>query len=187
MAACQSSGPPVDGVAECKPAPDTSVVRARVEDLAGEYRLTMVATRGSHAGRSVAGVLALIPFDSASRYPVPTAGLPGSDATYALHGHTDVSLDSVGARSPGATSINTESPGVLVIEWGQSAAGATRGITLRFGSEANRSRSTPFDGAFVALHVAGTIASGFEGSWIAGGSQPESGGHFCATRVVAPR
>ena len=154
----------------------------RADALAGEFRLTLAATRGPRAGRSASGTLALRPFGSR---PVP---VPAAEGTrHPLFGGTDADLAGVGAVAPGsASSADAEMPGVLVLEWRRPDAPADRReITLRLGADANHGDRLRFDGAYTALTVTSLSADGFGGTWESGGGDAQAGGHFCAERAAA--
>src|SRR5262245_53422769 len=103
------SAQPTAAPAPCASAASTLPADARGDGLAGEYRLTLVSTRGSRAGKSAGGLLRLAP------YAAPAAS--GSTRT-PLHGAATIAVDSVGAVAPGSiTSTDPARPGVKVLEW----------------------------------------------------------------------
>ncbi len=158
----------------------------RADDLAGAYRLTLVATEGSRAGEAVRGELALIPNAAAMR-PMGTGATHRPDATMPLIGTADVDLAQVGATLVGdLASPDPRSPGVALLERHVLRGTDTTqtDLTLRFGSEANRRDVVRFDGAFTALYVHASDAAGFVGTWASGVGAPEAKGYFCAVRTT---
>lgn len=159
-AACEAVAPPLSA-------------SAAVGNLAGHFRIALVATAGPRAGASVAGTLTLQPVTAA---PSP-AGV-----RYPLAGSASLALDAVGATAPGAIgSVDPHAPGVRVVEWMQGAPPA-RLVALRLGADANRGDRLLFDGAFLALHVHGIAADSFGGTWTSGSGADQASGHFCAVR-----
>jgi hypothetical protein len=146
----------------CAPA-DTSTATGLVppERIAGEYRLSLVATQGRRNGRSIAGTLTL--------------------GTH--YGHAAIVLDSVGAVAAGSiASRDSTRPGVLVL----SSADQTPGVTqtyLRFGADANRNDIRLLDGAYMVLIVDSANASAMRGHWRSGIRAETAGGYFCADRL----
>jgi len=142
----------------------------RADGLAGEYRLTLVATRGPRAGSSTTGALRLLRNDGHAG-PAATEGV-----RYPLYGDARLALDSVGAIAPGDVgSTEAARPGVLAIE--------SRGtLTLRFGADANGSGPPRFDGSHLALFPVTLAADRFAGRWNSGTAEQPSGGYFCAVR-----
>ncbi|HEX6372545.1 MAG TPA: hypothetical protein VF006_26730 [Longimicrobium sp.] len=163
----------------CAPAEGELAAGARADGLAGEFRLTLAATRGPRAGGSATGTLRLQPF-GARPAPVPAA----AGVRYPLFGGTDVDLAAVGAVAPGAVDrADAARPGVLVMEWPRpNAAAGSNEIMLRLGADANQGGQPRFDGAFTALTVTSLSAGRFAGRWESGGEQA-SAGYFCAERV----
>lgn len=153
--------------------------------MVGEYRLTLVATRGERAGNSASGDLMLIPVDSAYRIQ-QTANVTSSvDSPFVLVGRTELSLGDVGAIRMGEiATLDPTRPGVAVLQQETSDAAGSR-ITLRFGSQANQLGNVLFDGGYTALQVSWIEALGFGGSWASGVRGPETGGYFCAFRITA--
>jgi hypothetical protein len=164
----------------CIPSTSQLPTTSSAEELAGAYRLRLVATKGPMSGRTALGALTLQPYDSALR-TLTIAGLRDTAASYVLYGSTDIALDSVGAVSAGKLdSEDPLRPGVVAVE----RKGA---LTLRLGSEANRRDVTRFDGGFTALRVLEATGNGFAGSWTSGLRLERSGGHFCAERMAEGR
>ena len=147
------------GAASACAAPDTNT-HADVDAarLPGNYRLTLVATSGAQAGRSIAGSLSLGP----------------------RVGHATIDIAAVGAVAPGDIgSTDPARPGVLVV---LPNASTPSSIILRFGADANTSEHQLFDGSHMALFVADATARGMVGSWTSGVDARSAGGHFCAER-----
>ncbi len=162
---------------ECRPLPDGPPAATSTAGLAGEYRLTLVATRGPRAGRMAAGRLWLAPQDTALQLLFRLNGSVDSTARMPLIGGTDLDLDAVGAVRLGALdSRDPRQPGISVLE----TPGA---IVLRLGAEANRRDVVRFDGGYMALYVRATDGAGFAGAWASGVTGPEAEGYFCAVRV----
>lgn len=159
----------------CGPATgDPGAVAA--EDLAGNYRLKLVATEGAKAAQSAEGTLGLQPYEGSLRV-VTIGGIRDTAASYVHYGSTDVDLEAVGAvRLGDLGSLDPLRPGVAVIERKGT-------VTLRLGSDANRRDVARFDGGFTALQVGEVLRDGFTGSWRSGvGIQRSSAGYFCAVR-----
>jgi hypothetical protein len=170
--ACPGRAPAPAALVPCAPVEGALAASARADALAGDFRLTLAATRGSHAGRSTEGTLRVRPFGNRPPSVAAAAGV-----RYPLFGGTDVSLDSVGAVAPGAIDwADPAGPGVLVIE-------SPRQIMLRLGVDANRAGNPRFDGAFTALTVTAIEAGRFTGTWQSGGGDQQASGYFCADRL----
>lgn len=170
------AAPAVTAASACAPQAGPLASGARADALAGEFRLTLVASRGTRAGRSASGRLTLLPYGSR---PAPVAAAAG--VRYPLFGGTDVDLAAVGALALGEVRpVEAARPGVLVLEW--THAGAQQ-ITLRLGADANQGGAQRFDGTYMALTVTAVSAEGFAGTWESGAGEPLSGGHFCADRM----
>ena len=136
----------------------TGVVPA--ERIAGEYRLSLVATHGRRAGRSIVGTMTL--------------------GTH--YGHAAIALDSVGAVAAGSiASRDSTRPGVLVLSSADQAAGTPQ-TYLRFGAEANRTDIRLLDGAYMVLIVDSASASAMRGHWRSGIRAETADGYFCADR-----
>jgi len=162
--------------ADCQPLPDAPPAATSTIGLAGDYRLTLVATRGPRAGRMAEGRLSLVPQDTALQLLFQLDGSVDSTARMPLIGSTNLDLDAVGAVRLGALdSRDPRSPGVAVLE----TPGA---IVLRLGADANRRGVVRFDGGYTALYVRATGAAGFAGGWASGVTGPDAEGHFCAVR-----
>ncbi len=155
------------------------------EGLAGQYRLTLVATRGERSGNTVQGRLWLHEQQSGLRsITIPGAG-PIPNATMPLYGATDTDLEGVGGLRLGdPMSLDPMSPGVAVLEQRGSEKDAHTEITLRLGSAANRRDVQAFDGGFMALYVRWIEEGRFGGAWASGVTGRESEGYFCAVGVT---
>jgi hypothetical protein len=172
-AACPGRAPsPAAADAPCAAVEGSLPAGARFDGLAGEYRLTLVATRSTRSGSSATGTLRLRQNDGG-------AGAPMEGVRYPLYGAAALALDSVGAAAPGEVgSMEAARPGVLAIE--------QRGtLTLRFGADANGSGPPRFDGSHLALFPTTVAADRFTGRWDSGTAERRSGGYFCAVRVAA--
>jgi len=168
--ACQRRAP-VPADPPCVAVEGSLPAGTRADGLAGEFRLTLVATRGPRAGRSASGALHLRRNDGRAG-PAPAAGV-----RYPLYGGAGLSPDSVGAIAPGdVRSMEAARPGVLVIE-------SPGSLTLRFGAEVNGGGPPRFDGAHLALFPATLSADRFAGRWDSGTAEQRAGGYFCAVRV----
>lgn len=180
-AACRAQ--PSVAPAPCAPVHGQLAAGASAGGLAGEYRLTLVATQGPRAGRSVAGRLRL----AAYARPVQDAG----GVRYPLHGSAAIALDSVGALAPGDIgAANPARPGVRLIEWqrgGGTQPAPRPQVTLRLGADANGAETGRIEGTHMALFVDSLSPGGFAGRWDSGAEGRRAGGHFCAERVAAGR
>jgi len=163
--------------AACEPVSGALAADASVGAMAGDFRLTVVATRGAAAGQVAAASLHL----EMSPEPLPMAG--ARDVRMELLGTTDLAPESVGAVNLGGLNQSDPSaPGVGVVV--QRVAGSPPSVTIRVGSAGTRRDVLQFDGGYFALFVARLDGRGFAGSWrsaLPGESQ--AGGHFCAVRV----
>lgn len=179
---CRAPDPaPAPAAPACAPVEGGAMAGARAEVLAGEFRLTLAATRGPRAGSSTSGTLRLQPFGAA---PAP---VPATDGVrHPLFGGTSVRLDAVGAEAPGAVApADPSRPGVLVMEWQRPGAPAgTPQVMLRLGADANEAGPPRFDGAFTALTVTALAPERFAGTWESGGGDAQAGGYFCADRIA---
>lgn len=142
---------------------------SRVDQMEGRFQLRMSVESGPLAGRAVLGGLTLERRDSVG---VPLYGWTGLDPADAGAQR----LGDPGSRDPAA-------PGVLVLTTPASARPEQiDGVTLRLGSQANRSDIIRFDGAFTALYVRWIERDAFGGEWASGVQGPEASGSFCAVR-----
>ena len=181
-ASCGPRRPAPSPETACAPVDGRLPAGARADALAGEFRLTLVVTRGAHAGESTTGTLRLQPFGGR---PVPVRAAEG--VRYPLFGGAEVDLAAVGAVAPGDIGgVDAARPGVLVMEWPRAhgPAGAYE-ISLRFGADANQAGPDRFDGTYLSLFLTSLSADGFAGGWESGGGQPVANGYFCAERTGA--
>lgn len=157
----------------CRDGASDSESLVRVGGLGGDYVLELTTVAGEQAGATARGALTLVPRDS--------TGVP-------YFGWTDLQVAEVGAHRLGdPASTNRSAPGVLVLtspEVTDSAGPAS--ITLRIGSQANRSDIVRFDGAYTALYVRWIDTDSFGGDWASGLTGPEAEGDFCALRTTRP-
>ena len=175
LAGCSSNRQP-------DPAPDWDVCREAAADPAslgrlgsvkGDYEIELTALAGERTGKTTRGQLTLLPRDS--------VGVP-------YYGWTNLQLDEVGAHRLGDPgSRDRSAPGVLMLTGPDTSDPAGAGsVTLRIGSQANRSDIIRFDGAYTALYVRWVAEGGFGGEWASGVTQPEAEGEFCALRMNSP-
>ena len=171
LAACSGNQPPdqtLDSGVCATATPDPSTL-ARVAELGGDYDLVVRARSGERSTRTTHGELRLVPRDS--------VGVP-------FYGWTDLSLDEIGAHRLGdPSSTDRSAPGVLVLTSPDAASpGMPGSVTLRIGSQANRSDIVRFDGAYTVLYVRWIETNAFGGDWTSGVTGPEAEGEFCAVR-----
>jgi hypothetical protein len=156
-------------------------VQAR--DLAGSYRLTLVATQGDSTGSRAEGQLTLAPNDSVHAVvrgmgtdaPRPNVATP-------LYGWTDLAARTVGAVNTGSLrASDPDAPGVLLIEGRTEESEAPPDIILRLGEYSNRRDRVLFDGGYTVLRVSWIEGGAFGGSWeSAAMNRGSAGGYFCA-------
>lgn len=180
LSGCASAGGRSGGSACAPVTTGTLAAGARLQPMAGRFVLTMSATGGSQAGRTVAGYLSLREAPAGTTSP-----MPGSRT--ALIGVTDIILEGVGALRLGDTGSEAPSaPGVAVYE--QRAANGVPTVTARIGSQTTAA-PTPgmlqIEGSATALFVRRIDGNGFAGSWQSSTPQPGAGaqGYFCAVRI----
>ena len=175
IAGCSNNQPPPEPSLESgvcgQTSPDAGSL-AHVEDLGGDYAIVLTARSGERSGETSHGELRLVSRDS--------TGVP-------FYGWTDVQFDEIGAHRLGdPSSTDIAAPGVLVLTSPDTADPASPGqvgsVTLRIGSQANRSDIIRFDGAYTALYVRWIEAESFGGDWASGITGPEAEGEFCAVR-----
>ncbi len=147
--------------------------------MQGDYALTMVATAGAAAGRTVTGTLRLVPQDSAL--------VAADGALQPLRGTADIRLESVGATRMGDLAAeDPAAPGVGVYEQ-RAPGGGVPSVVVRLGAGSNGRGPSPIDAAHATLFVARIAADGFAGSWrsSAGSTFPprRASGYFCAVRT----
>jgi hypothetical protein len=181
-AACRAQ-PSAADPRSCGPTSATLPGDASADELAGAYRLQLVATTGDKAGTTISGSLRLTPYEAAQRHRSLPDGRVDSSSAYVLHGMTDLTLSEIGAEAGDLTSSDPRRPGVLVISTGPKRRGPPR-VLLRLGAEANQRDLLRFDGAYTVLRVREISADGFSGEWESGAPLPKAGGHFCAVRAT---
>ena len=170
---------------DCAPITTELPPASSASDLAGEYRLRLVATSGAKKGVATDGSLSLEPQSDALRYRSRPGGSRDSTVLHPLYGAADVDLAAVDAVSVGSiTSRDPTQPGVLVMErHAKPGRPPATEIVIRLGSEANRSDRQRFDGGYTALRVRHLGPSRLAGSWSSGISGEQAAGYFCATRT----
>jgi len=172
VAGCSSNQPPEPAVdpGVCRDAGSNPASLVRVGDLGGEYAFELTARSGDRSGETAHGNLTLVPRDS--------VGVP-------YYGWTDLQPDEVGAHRLGdPSSTDKTAPGVLVLTSPDAAdPSSPTSVTLRIGSQANRSDIVRFDGAYTALYVRWIDNGSFGGDWVSGVTGPEAKGDFCAVLV----
>jgi len=160
---------------DCRPTESNSLATGfSATDLAGSWSLWLFADPGAAAG----GRLELVAWEPGGE---PLVG--GSPA--ALHGATDVDLDTVGAADSGdASSESPERPGVLVLEWREPSA-ERPSVVLRLGDRSNRLDRMAVDDTYTVLRVTEVADTTFGGFWESGaGRGPVAAGRFCAVREL---
>ena len=171
-----STAPPASSVEyACEPTTGSPAATATLADRAGRYHLVLVADStavvadSSRASRrAVSGLLTL------RRQPrdATVSPDPPSDPSTPLYGFTDIDPVWVGAHRVGDPgSRDPSAPGVLVLE---RAEYGRRIITLRLGSDANRSGLVRYDGEYTVLSVNSIDEDGFAeaGAAVAGWAGP---------------
>jgi len=179
LTACASLRGRSDRAAGCRPVDGVLAPGTPTAPLAGSWTLTMVATAGARAGRSVTARLELVPQDSG------LMAVEGASQTF--RGTSDLAPDSVGAVPLGSlASQDPAAPGVAVYE--QRAATGAVTVLVRLGAGANARGPQPFDAAFTTLFVRRITAADFAGGWrsSAGSTFPirQAEGYFCAVRAA---
>ena len=181
LAAACSANRNGGGAAECTAMEGNIVASTQAETLAGEYRLTMVATSGAESSHTVTGDLKLIPHEEDARNIRRPDGSAEPGVQVPLYGTTTIALTQVGAVPMGDLgSTDPMRPGVAVLEQRSSQEANPPSITLRLGSLANQRDVTRFDGGYAALRVEWVASGRFGGSWESGVTGPEAAGYFCA-------
>ncbi len=165
----RTSSPESFDASLCRGEASDADLPSRISYMEGEFGLRLSAETGSRVGENALGDLTLVRRDS--------AGVP-------LYGWTDLDPEEVGAHRLGdPASQALEAPGVLVLADTVAARPSRDGsVTLRLGSQANRSDIIRFDGAFTALYVRWIDRGAFGGDWASGVQGPEASGTFCAVR-----
>jgi hypothetical protein len=172
------------GPQDCAPPASEPPAITSARELAGEYRLKLVATSGAKAGSSTEGALTLQPQPPGLRYRSRLGGTVDSAVVHPQYGATEIDLGAIDAVLVGnTTSLDPTQPGVLVIERpAQSGRPEGAEIVLRLGSEANRQDRQRVDGGYTALRVRQLSPSAFSGTWGSGITLERSAGYFCAVR-----
>jgi hypothetical protein len=178
MMACHPPAGPAPARAPCARVAADSTRRLPLEQLAGEYHLTMVATTGPKQGGRAEGALSLRP--TAPQFlPVhlggtatPAVGAPLSHLYFSkVYGATTLPLRAVGgvySQSPSVDAL--PQPGISVVNWPgypELLVGYHPDIT---------------DGNFTTLAVEAVRPGRLYGTWRASLSWTdyEASGHFCA-------
>ncbi len=166
--------------AACVPTTDTLLADASAAGLAGEYRVTIVATAGPAVGDTARGTLSLQPYAEEMQQMPGAGGAVDPNFVAPVFGALDVDMTRLGAVRLGALgSVDPNMPGVIVIE----RVGEPKRILLRLGSEANRRDVQRFDGGYTVLDVQTLLDDSFAGSWRSGVARTQAEGFFCAVRV----
>ncbi len=166
--------------AACGPTTDTLLVDASAAGLAGEYRVTIVATSGPAVGDTARGTLSLRPYAEEMQQMPGAGGAVDPNFVAPVFGALDVDITRLGAVRVGALgSVDPNMPGVIAIE----RVGEPKRILLRLGSEANRRDRQRFDGGYTVLEVQTLSDDSFAGSWRSGVTRTQAEGFFCAVRV----
>ena len=152
---------------------DASGSFSGIESMEGRFQLRLTAASGPMAGRDAFGSLTLVRRDSAG---------------VRFYGWTSLDPTEVGAHRLGdPDSRDRAAPGVLVLTRSASGeSGPPESVTVRIGSQANRSDIIRFDGAYTALQVRWIDRDAFGGDWASGVQGPEASGSFCALRDGVP-
>lgn len=164
---------------ECGPTPGRLAAADSAARMAGEFALTLTATSGTAAGRTVTGRLSLVPQDS--------AWLQAEGSTEPLRGTADIAIDSVGATRMGDLgATDPAAPGIGVYEQRAPGTGAPT-VVVRVGSGSNSRGPSPIDAGHMTMFVSRITAEGFAGGWSssAGSTFPprRAAGYFCAVRT----
>jgi len=166
--------------AACVPTTDTLSADASAAALAGEYRVTIVATAGPAVGDTVRGTLSLQPYAEEMQQMLGVGGAVDTNFVTPVFGALNVDITRLGAVRLGALgSVDPSMPGVIAIE----RVGEPKRILLRLGSEANRRDLQRFDGGYTVLEVQTQSDDSFAGFWQSGVTRTQAGGFFCAVSV----
>ena len=167
--------------AACVPTTDTLPADASAAALAGEYRVTIVATMGPAVGDTARGTLSLQAYAEEMQQMPGAGGAVDPNFVAPLFGALNVDITRLGAARLGALgSQDPNMPGVIVIE---RVVGEPKSILLRLGSEANRRDRQRFDGGYTVLEVQTLSDDSFAGFWRSGVTRTQAEGFFCAVRV----
>ena len=160
---------------------DTLPADASAAGLAGEYRVTIVATTGPAVGDTARGTLSLQPHVEEMQQVPGAGGAADPNFVTPVFGALNVDITRLGAvRLGGLESLDPNMPGVIVIE---RVVGGPKSILLRLGSEANRRDVQRFDGGYTVLDVRTLSDDSFAGLWRSGVTRNQAEGFFCAVRV----
>ena len=154
-----------------------------VSGLAGDYAVTLVATAGDSAGKSVEGHLRLLPHaDSLLQLTVGGGGgATGMTVGTPLYGAGEINLSAVNALQMGDLgSLNPMKPGAVTLVRHVDAGVE---LTIRLGSLANQRGIVRFDGGYSVLRVHWAEGNRFGGSWASGLLGAQAEGFFCAVKT----
>jgi hypothetical protein len=179
-AACAANRAGRGDDAACRPVAGRLAASAATADMRGDFDLTLTATAGPGAGRTVVGRVSLRAQDSAL--------VRLERSTQPLRGEAEIDLEAVGAARPGDLAADADSaPGVGVYE---QRGGGYPTVVVRLGSGSNARGPEPFDAAHTTLFVRRIDRAGFAGGWTssAGSTFPprRAEGYFCAVRRPGP-
>jgi hypothetical protein len=171
--------------AACEPVPAQSAREMPLDQLAGVYGVTFIASAGPRSGQTTSGRLVL------RRQDAGLVSVPHSDTNVIVQqptiGQLDLALDAVGATPMGdPMAINDSMPGVGFYVT-RLRNGDVTGVIARVGSGSNARGQMLFDGGYFALYIRHIAPDRILGGWASapGGMGEEARGHFCAMRVAA--
>ncbi|HEU0078075.1 MAG TPA: hypothetical protein VFQ76_10530 [Longimicrobiaceae bacterium] len=178
-AAVGASSPPAAG---CRP-PGRGAYSGPLPDLAGEYRLVFVGTRGAGRGRSAEGTLSLHRRPPGQRAAGPLGTTVDLSAVQPFHGSAEIDLRSLGAAFEGELGSRDPSRPGVVVEFDDDPGDAA--LRLGLGSESNALDVVVADGGSTEAVVRRVGPDGFAGAWESSLSYSDrrSAGYFCAIRV----
>ena len=152
-----------------------------VSGLAGDYAVTLVATAGDSAGKSVEGQLKLLPHADSLLQLTAGGGATGMAVGTPLYGAGEIDLGAVNALQMGdLASLDPMKPGAVTLVR-HIDAGVE--LTIRLGSLANQRDIVRFDGGYSVLRVHWAEGNRFGGSWASGLLGPQAEGYFCAVKT----
>ena len=164
----------------CRPVTSGALAAAPWDSLAGDWRLTLVATTGPSAGRVAQGLVALRSQEESLRR-VDRPG-PATVMVPAV-GSTDLPVEEVGAvRMGDLGSADPRQPGVSI--WVSRGADGGVSAVLRIGQQEIGTARQPFDAGYTVLYVRRVTGAGFAGGWASGITDEAASGHFCAVRAT---
>lgn len=169
---------PEAGLVGCQPVTSGALAGAPWDSLVGDWRVTLVATRGPMAGRVARGNLTL----RAQAESLRRVEQPGPvTVTVPVVGATDVRVEEVGAvRMGNVQSADPRHPGASL--WVSRGADGGVSAVLRIGEEEIGAGRQPFDGGYLVLYLRRVSGSGLYGGWASGVSDEVASGHFCVAR-----